>query len=160
MLLVLLCLLQQALCLQEMRPVDHLAVEADRARTRVFAERLNDALRAFDFRGEEAIYDVLARSTAGDLLTDVYLEAQRGLELANQGGARVKVKEVDVQESSLVGSDGSALTVESRWTVVGSVGHWGHVHQRRNGYHAVLEISPIDGSWKLTGLEILQEERL
>ena len=121
---------------------------------------LHNVYRAFDFRGEEEIYDVLARSASGDLLTDVYLEARRGLELASQGGARVKVKEVEVQESLLTGSKGEALTVESRWNVAGSVGHWGHVHQRKNGYHAVLEIRPIDGAWKLTGLEILQEERL
>jgi hypothetical protein len=121
---------------------------------------LHNVYRAFDFRGEEVIYDVLARSAAGDLLTDVYLEARRGLELASQGGARVKVKEVEVQESTLVGSEGDSLTVEGRWNVTGSVGHWGHVHQRRNGYHAVLEITPVKGAWKLTGLEILQEERL
>jgi hypothetical protein len=34
------------------------------------------------------------------------------------------------------------------------------VHQRRNGYHAMLEISEMGGVWKLTGLEILEEERL
>jgi len=44
--------------------------------------------------------------------------------------------------------------------VSGSVGHWGHVHQRANSYQAELEISEIDKVWKLTGLEILQEERL
>ncbi|MBT8058589.1 MAG: hypothetical protein KJO33_03275 [Gammaproteobacteria bacterium] len=121
---------------------------------------LHNVYRAFDFRGEEEIYDVLARSAAGGLLTDVYLEARRGLELASQGGARVKVKDIEVQESTLVGSSGDTLTVESRWNVAGSVGHWGHVHQRKNGYHAVLEISPVEGAWKLTGLEVLQEERL
>ena len=35
-----------------------------------------------------------------------------------------------------------------------------HVHQRRNRYQAELDIPPVDGVWKLTGLEILQEERL
>ena len=55
---------------------------------------------------------------------------------------------------------GNRLTVTSEWVVSGSVGHWGHVHQRINGYQAELEISEIDKVWKLTGLEILQEERL
>jgi hypothetical protein len=40
------------------------------------------------------------------------------------------------------------------------VGHWGHVHQRSNGYQAELEIAPVDGVWKLTGLEIIDEQRL
>jgi len=121
---------------------------------------LHNVYRAFDYRGEEVIYDVLAQSTSGDLLTDIYLETRRGLVLANQGGARVKVKTIELLESSLVDSQGDSLTVEGRWNVFGSVGHWGHIHQRTNGYHARLEISDIDGAWKLTGLEILEEERL
>jgi len=121
---------------------------------------LHNVYRAFDYRGEEVIYDVLAQSVGGDLLTDVYLETRRGLELVNQGGARVKVNDVEVQEAALKSRVGDTLQVESRWSVGGSVGHWGHIHQRRNGYHALLEISDIDGRWKLTGLEILQEERL
>jgi hypothetical protein len=121
---------------------------------------LHNVYRAFDYRGEEVIYDVLAQSASGSLLTDIYLETRRGLELANQGGARVKVKDIEMQESTLVDSQGDSLTVESRWNVFGSVGHWGHIHQRKNGYHARLEISEVDGAWKLTGLEILEEERL
>ena len=121
---------------------------------------LHNVYRAFDYRGEETIYDVLSRSASGELLTDVYLETRRGLELANQGGARVKVKDIEVLESVLVDANGESLTVDSKWQVSGSVGHWGHVHQRRNGYHAMLEINEIDGAWKLTGLEILEEERL
>jgi len=121
---------------------------------------LHNVYRAFDYRGEEVIYDVLAQSAAGDLLTDIYLETRRGLELANQGGARVKVKDIEILESSLIASQGNSITVDSRWNVFGSVGHWGHIHQRKNGYHARLVVSEIDGAWKLTGLEILQEERL
>lgn len=124
------------------------------------ADLLHNIYRAFDYRGEEVIYDVLARSAAGDMLTDVYLETRRGLELVNQGGARVKVKDVEVLETRLLDTQGTSMTVESRWQVSGSVGHWGHVHQRSNAYHADLEISEVDGSWRLTGLEILQEERL
>jgi hypothetical protein len=121
---------------------------------------LHNVYRAFDYRGEEVIYDVLSRSASGELLTDIYLETRRGLELANQGGARVKVKDIEVLEAVLVETNGDSLTVDSKWNVSGSVGHWGHVHQRRNGYHAMLEISEMGGVWKLTGLEILEEERL
>jgi hypothetical protein len=121
---------------------------------------LHNVYRAFDYRGEEVIYDVLSRSASGELLTDIYLETRRGLELANQGGARVKVKDIEVLDAVLVETNGDSLTVDSKWNVSGSVGHWGHVHQRRNGYHAMLEISEMGGVWKLTGLEILEEERL
>ncbi len=121
---------------------------------------LHNVYRAFDYRGEEVIYDVLEKSVSGELLTDIYLETQKGLELANQGGARVKVKTTEVNNAELVERDGNRLTIASDWNVSGSVGHWGHIHQRTNGYRANLEISEIDGVWKLTGLEILEEQRL
>ena len=121
---------------------------------------LHNVYRAFDYRGEEVIYDVLEKSVSGELLTDIYLETQKGLELANQGGARVKVKTTEVSNAELLQRNGNQLTIASDWQVSGSVGHWGHVHQRTNGYRANLEISEIDGAWKLTGLEILEEQRL
>jgi len=122
---------------------------------------LHNIYRAFDFRGEEAIYDVLDRSVSGDLLTEIYLETRRGLELASQGGARAKVKDIElleVESRPLEGSQGFAA--RTRWNVAGSVGHWGHVHTRTNQYEADLTIEPVDGLWKLTNLTILQEERL
>ena len=121
---------------------------------------MHNVYRAFDYHGEEVIYEVLAKSVSGPLLTDIYLETQRGLELANQGGARVKVKTTEVIEADLKARDGNRLEVETRWNVSGSVGHWGHVHERTNAYHANLEITDVDGGWKLTGLEILEEQRL
>jgi hypothetical protein len=121
---------------------------------------LHNIYRAFDFRGEEQIYDILARSAEGDLLAQIYLETRRSLELANQGGARAKVKQVEMTDvAAEPGPDGSFVATAS-WNVAGSVGHWGHVHQRNNRYRAELAIAPIDGSWKLVGLKVLEEERL
>lgn len=121
---------------------------------------LHNVYRSFDYRGEEAVYDVLAHSVTGDLLADVYLETRKGLELANQGGAKVKVKTIEMLDTSLTGTDDDIMTIEARWNVAGSVGHWGHIHQRTNAYHANISIQVVEGAWKLSGLEILQEERL
>ena len=126
----------------------------------VVAGLLHNVYRAFDYRDEEQIYDVLARSVDGELLTEIYLETRRGLELASQGGARVKVKQVELVELETdPGSNGGFLATAT-WNVSGSVGHWGHVHTRRNQYRAKLDISPVDGAWKLSQLKILLEERL
>ena len=73
-----------------------------------------------------------------------------------------KVKEVKVQEVSL-GEDAErseALKLKSRWTALGSVGHWGHIHSRVNQYEANITIEPIDGAWKIIDLEVLDESRL
>ncbi len=44
--------------------------------------------------------------------------------------------------------------------MAGSVGHWGHIHQRINQYVAEFTVQAIDGAWKITSLEILEESRL
>ncbi len=136
-------------------------VQLNPARLQALAgDLLHNVYRAFDYRGEEAVYDVLAHSVTGDLLADVYLETRKGLELANQGGAKVKVKSIEMLDTSLTGTDDDVMTIEARWNVAGSVGHWGHIHQRTNAYHANIDIEVVEGTWKLSGLEILQEERL
>jgi len=121
---------------------------------------LHNVYRAFDFRAEGDIYDVLEQSVAGDLLTDVYLETRRGLVLENQGGARAKVKEIQLTDLSTEPSENGGIIATATWVVGGSVGHWGHLHQRRNSYQAELDIRPVEGAWKLLGMEVLEEERL
>jgi len=121
---------------------------------------LHNVYRAFDFRGEERIYDVLEQSVAGDLLTDIYLDTRRGLEIRNQGGARVKVKELELVELETESGVDGGFVARAIWNVSGSVGHWGHLHRRTNRYRAGLRIEPVDGVWKLTSLDLLEEERL
>lgn len=126
----------------------------------IVAALLHNVYRAFDFRQEEQIYDVLEQSVEGDLLAQIYLETRRGLELANQGGARAKVKNIEMVELDTRAGDGGGFVAAATWNVGGSVGHWGHIHERRNQYRAELTIQPVAGTWKLTDLEILEERRL
>ena len=91
----------------------------------------------------------------------MYLETRRALEIENQGGARARVQAVEVvaADATPIG-DGPGFKGLCTWNVAGSVGHWGHIHQRRNRYEAELTVEPVDGQWKITGLELLSEERL
>lgn len=120
---------------------------------------LTNIYRAFDYRSEERIYDALAASTDGGVLEQTYLETRRGLELASQGGARARVKQVELVDLVVAPADDGGFAARATWNVAGAVGHWGHVHQRKNQYEAELTIAPVDGAWKLVGLEILREER-
>jgi hypothetical protein len=133
---------------------------SDEASLELVGGVLHNVYRAFDFRDESQIYDVLNQTVAGDLLTEIYLETRRGLELANQGGARAKVKDIEIINLEAISVDAGAIEAEVTWKVAGSVGHWGHVHQRKNQYEAKLTIAPIDGIWKLTGMELYSEERI
>jgi hypothetical protein len=39
------------------------------------------------------------------------------------------------------------------------VEHWGHVHERENQFDAVFTIQPVDGSWKITRMDILGQQQ-
>jgi hypothetical protein len=133
-------------------------LDTDRASEIAFA-LLHNVYRAFDFRDEEMIYDTLEHSVTGDLLTETYLETRRGLELASQGGARAKVQAIEMLGVA-VERTGDGFMARCTWNVAAAVGHWGHIHQRVNQYVADLQIEPVDGVWKITGMELIEEQRL
>jgi len=127
----------------------------------VLGALLHNIYRAFDVREEAVIYDRLAESISGDLLTNVYVQTLRSMELEGQGGARAKVDDVQIVElvdGRISGDD--AQEFRCRWNVSGSVGHWGHVHRRANQYDATLEIMPVNGAWKITKIDLRDEKRL
>ena len=123
---------------------------------------LKNVYRAFDFREEEDVYDKLAISVSGDLLTDVYLQSRKSMIIEQAGGAQAKVKQVDVLETEVKKSSKQkgALDIRTKWTAIGSVGHWGHIHTRQNVYDAIMTLAVVDGSWKITGIELLEEKRV
>lgn len=123
---------------------------------------LKNVYRSFDFRDEEDVYDKLALSVSGDLLTDIYLQNRKSMLIEQAGGAQAKVTQVEVLDSQLTPSkkiDG-AIDVRTRWTALGTVGHWGHIHTRRNVYDAILTLAVSDASWKIRDIEVLEETRV
>jgi hypothetical protein len=122
---------------------------------------LRNVYHAFDRRDESVIYDTLERSASGDLLGRIYLETRQALEIRNQGGARAKVDTVEMlsAEARPLGGD-RGFEARCTWDVAGSVGHWGHIHRRRNRYEADLRVEPVDGAWKITDLALTSEQRL
>ncbi len=123
---------------------------------------LKNIYRSFDFREEEDVYDRLATSVSGDLLTDIYLQNRKSLIVTQAGGARARVKEVAIQEVSVKHLDDRPLAMlfHSKWTAMGTVGHWGHIHTRKNRYEANIIVEPVDDAWKITDLELLEEKRI
>lgn len=135
-------------------------IDAERA-AEILRGLLFNTYRAFDYRDEETVYDLLAQSVAGDLLRKVYLETRSALELRNQGGATAKVKQVEmvrIEPEPLRGEAG--FRARAVWNVTASIGHWGHIHQRLNHYEAVLTVKAVDGAWKITGMETAGGQRL
>ncbi|MCP4837577.1 MAG: hypothetical protein GY895_22760 [Phycisphaera sp.] len=125
--------------------------------------------RAFDFVEEEDIYDALSRSVQGDFLDSLYRTIFRSLVMQEEGGAVARISEVrpveiEVQETGVVGEDDvdqqAAFTVRCRWQVEGTVSHWGHAHTRLNEYVADWSVALTESGWRLTGAEILEQDRL
>lgn len=143
-------------------------------RPRVTTDQAGDILRslhkniyrAFDYREESQIYDSLAQSVDGQLLEDLYLKIRRGLAMQEQGGAISRVREVALLDGHVVSlvptprPDPNGFEYRCRWTVNGTVQHWGHVHARTNQYEATFRVEPRDQAWKITHLEVLDEQRL
>jgi hypothetical protein len=121
---------------------------------------LHNVYRSFDHHDESLIYDRLAKSITGELLSDVYLATRKSMEVKNQGGLRISVKEVNVTELQLVEEAGAEPRFRCRWRVAGWIGHWGHVHARANEHLAIVTVAPRDGKWKITGIEMLDEQSL
>jgi hypothetical protein len=123
---------------------------------------LKNVYRAFDFRREEDVYDKLAVSVSGDLLSEIYLQNRKSFAVQKAGGAQAKVKEVEIIDVSVKphSERPRALAFESTWTAFGTVGHWGHVHARKNRYHANVTVEAVNGVWKITDLELLEEKRV
>jgi hypothetical protein len=122
---------------------------------------LRNVYRAFDRRTEEQIYDVLARSVDGELLRRLYLETLEALTLDGREGARVTISEFSLDVLSVRPVEiGTGFTAECQWTALGKVGHWGHTHPRVNRYNAKVTVSPVQGEWKLTGLEVTEARRI
>jgi hypothetical protein len=123
---------------------------------------LKNIYRSFDLREEDDVYNRLATSVSGDLLTDIYLQNRKSLVVTQAGGARARVKEIQILEVEVKHNQNNALVLlfHSKWTAMGSVGHWGHIHTRKNQYEANITIEPVKGTWKITDLELLEEKRI
>ena len=73
-----------------------------------------------------------------------------------------KIESVDIQDAIAERLDDRPLAyaIKGNWAAQGTVGHWGHVHTRRNRYEAIVTVEAVDGAWKITDLEVLEEQRV
>ena len=121
---------------------------------------LEEVYLAFAKEDEGEIYDALAVVAEGDVLADLYLQKRAALVGEETGGARSELRAIELEKASAGRlPDAAGYRVHSVWRVVGSVGHWGHLHDRVNRYEADLAIAPVDGSWKIAGFDLLDVER-
>jgi hypothetical protein len=138
-----------------------MAADLDDEQSQVLLQAmLKNVYRAFDFRDEQDVYDKLALSVDGDLLADIYLQNRKSFAVQRAGGAQAKVKQVDIISAKAERMDGLTYQIKGNWTATGTVGHWGHIHTRQNLYDAIVTVEAVDGAWKITDMELLEEKRV
>jgi len=150
-------------------PLEQIPKVSDEKAEAVFKTLHKNIYRSFDYHADSDIYDALAKSANGAFLETLYRQIHQSLKMQEQGGAISRVSDVQWEtiepEAVIAGEnqithDERSFAVKSTWTVAGTVEHWGHVHTRTNQYQAVFYLEPVEGDWKLTGMNLLDEQRL
>lgn len=126
---------------------------------KVLLPLLKNVYRAFDYHKESEVYDRLERSVTGELLRTLYLQTIQALTLEGQEGTRARVSDLVVNVDKVT-PQSTGFVAETEWTALGTVGHWGHQHQRVNRYKARLTVVPDKEEWKIKGMEVEEERRL
>ena len=132
---------------------------ADATADTIFLQLHRNLFRSFDYHQESQIYDTLARSVHGPLLRKLYLQINDSLRISEQGGAVSKIEDVQI----LSGLKQAEPFVENgfqyrcKWNIVGTIEHWGHIHERTNQYDASFEVKVIDGTWKIVAMDVLDQ---
>jgi len=99
------------------------------------------------------------RSVNGPLLRKLYLQINDSLRISEQGGAVSRIEDVEV----LTGNQQTGQFVENgfqyrcKWNIVGTIEHWGHIHERTNQYDAMFEVKIVDGAWKIVAMDVLDQ---
>jgi len=134
----------------------------------IFSSLHRNLYRAFDYRDEDDVYEALAQSVDGELLEEVYLEVLKSLRMSEQGGAVVRIKDVELVEDHLLDKQHSTnnqkdvrqFKIDGTWDVTGTVEHWGHIHSRKNRYRGTFTVAGLPTGWKLVDFNLQSEERL
>jgi len=121
--------------------------------------------KAFDHGSEGEIYDALERSVSGPLLKTLYTQVYNSLVQAEQGGmlgivTGVEPMSLDVQSISVDDNGRAIIDVEHRWSVEGTVYHWGHSHTRVHQYEAVYTLAGLEQGWRIVGQQMREQRRV
>ena len=128
------------------------------------AEILDPLLRgiyhSFNYTDQEQQYEKLSLVATGEALTPIFLDLQRILRSRERDGSRVRVKDLGISKCIATPVEGRpGFEALCSWQAEGRVGHWGHFHDRSNAYRAVFIVEPLNGTWKITGLDLQDRER-
>jgi hypothetical protein len=94
---------------------------------------------------------------AEDGFADIKTELGRALAIKVAGGGIARVNAIEdlvIQDISAL-DDKAGFRSVAEWTALASGGHWGHPHRRRIRFRALMELGEFEGTWKLTGMTVV-----
>jgi len=104
--------------------------------------------------------NALATSIDAFNMTSVEPEIDRALVVRLAGGGEARaynISDVSLQDVSGLDLPGS-MRATATWKTLATGGHWGHAHQREIIYQGIIDLAPIDNSWKLTGFTVTKAQ--
>jgi hypothetical protein len=131
-----------------------------------FETLLANIYRAFDYTRESDVYDTLAVSVDGPMLSTIYTDIYNSLILRAEGGAVCRVESVNIHSADLLPAvhtqekEPGAYSVRCSWQIDGLVKHWGHTHRRSHAFEAIYTVAPRDEVWKIIDVDVLRQDKI
>jgi hypothetical protein len=126
------------------------------AATRITRHLIENSHKALQKKIPELLDDALSNSISEDSFEEVKQELSRALLVEMQGGGVGTVDSIRdlIVTNTVPASSGNGFLATVSWSVTASGNHWGHPHQKRIRFNALMDVAPINGVWKLTGMTV------
>ncbi len=103
-------------------------------------------------------YRQLADLGVGEYGEKMFLELEKSLRIAEQGGSVMEVHSTEVTNLRHL-REGDGLVIEATWDLVGSVQHWGHIHTRKDTFTGTIKLSAERGHWAIESFLTTDQKR-
>ncbi|WP_133170032.1 hypothetical protein [Shimia abyssi] len=131
-------------------------VPDDPAATRITGHLIENFHKGLQAKIPQRLDDALNVSISEESFQDVKQELTRALLVEMQGGGVGTIDGIRdlVVTNTAAASGGNGFMATVNWSATASGNHWGHPHQKNIRFSALMDVAPIDGSWKLTGMTV------
>ena len=128
----------------------------DLAAARITGHLIENFHKGLQEKIPERLDDALSVSISKESFEDVRQELSRALLVEMQGGGVGAIDGIRdlVVRNTAAASGGNGFLATVSWSATASGNHWGHPHQKNIRFSALMDVAPIDGVWKLTGMTV------
>jgi hypothetical protein len=126
------------------------------ATTRITSQLIENSHKALREKIPKRLDEALNVSISKNSFEDVKEELSRALLIEMQGGGVGTVDGIRnlVVTNTAPASGGKGFLATVSWSATASGNHWGHPHQKNIRFSALMDVTPVDGVWKLTGITV------